>query len=593
MMKNIIEKFQICLVLSALLFSSFVAACSGNDDTVTPEITIPANILTDGMTFSKTGGTSTLNIKSNVALEVTSSAPEWCKVTAESSASSSILKYTVMAEANTDTSDREAKVTVKAGGSEVGSFTVKQTAADGLIISNSTSFDLPAAGGDVSVVVETNGDVQAVSDVSWIKAVNTRAMEDKIFKFTVSPNPLGAREGHISFTLGSLTETVAVKQGAGETGNMESDARTLAAKMYAGINIGNTLEACDNKNKIASETLWGNPKVSEAYIKGLKALGFNTVRIPCAWDYYIVNPSTYEIDAAWLDRVSEVVGYCVANDMYAIVNIHWDGGWLEESITHGYSSEVDAKQKAIWTQIANKLNAYDEHLLFAGCNEPGQQDQGNVGTSAIDVILKYEQTFIDAVRATGGNNASRCLIVQGPYTNIDKTVNDYTMPKDEVPDRLMVEVHFYDPYQFTMMNHDETWSNVFLYWGKDNHVSGSIHNATGYEEDYVKQQFQKMKTAYADKGIPVIVGEYSAMKRAKEDKIEGTSELAYPDIDQEMHNKSRSYWNEVVTREAKNHGCVPFYWETGGDMNRGTGTAKEAYAIEGIMKGAAAGQYPY
>ena len=179
------------------------------------------------------------------------------------------------------------------------------------------------------------------------------------------------------------------------------------------------------------------------------------------------------------------------------------------------------------------------------------------------------------------------------YTNIDKTVNDYTMPKDEVPDRLMVEVHFYDPYQFTMMNHDETWSNVFLYWGKDNHVSGSIHNATGYEEDYVKQQFQKMKTAYADKGIPVIVGEYSAMKRAKEDKIEGTSELAYPDIDQEMHNKSRSYWNEVVTREAKNHGCVPFYWETGGDMNRGTGTAKEAYAIEGIMKGAAAGQYPY
>ena len=105
MMKNIIEKFQICLVLSALLFSSFVAACSGNDDTVTPEITIPANILTDGMTFSKTGGTSTLNIKSNVALEVTSSAPEWCKVTAESSASSSILKYTVCLLYTSDAAD--------------------------------------------------------------------------------------------------------------------------------------------------------------------------------------------------------------------------------------------------------------------------------------------------------------------------------------------------------------------------------------------------------------------------------------------------------------------------------------------------------
>lgn len=509
MMKNIIKRLHICLLLLALLFSSsFVAACSGDGETVTPEITIPENILTNGMAFPKAGGTSTLNIKSNVALEVISSAPEWCKVTAGNPASNSILKYTVTAEANTDTSEREAKVMVKAEGSEVGSFTVRQAAA-------------------------------------------------------------------------------------AEAGSMPGDAKTLAAKMYAGINIGNTLEACDNKNNIAGETLWGNPKVSEAYIKGLKALGFNAVRIPCAWDYYIVNPSTYEIDAAWLDRVGEVVGYCVANDMYAIVNIHWDGGWLEESVTHGYSSEVDAKQKAIWTQVANKLNAYDEHLLFAGCNEPGQQDQGNVGASAIDAILKYEQTFIDAVRATGGNNASRCLIVQGPYANIDKTVNDYTMPKDEVPGRLMVEVHFYDPYQFTMMNHDEAWGKVFLYWGKDNHVSGSVHNATGYEEGHVKQQFQKMKTAYVDKGIPVIVGEYSAMKRTKEDKIEGASGLAYPDIDREMHNKSRAYWNEVVTREAKKHGCVPFYWETGGDMNRATGTAKEAYAIEGIMKGAAAGKYPY
>lgn len=90
-------------------------------------------------------------------------------------------------------------------------------------------------------------------------------------------------------------------------------------------------------------------------------------------------------------------------------------------------------QKAIWTQIANKLNAYDEHLLFAGCNESRTARPGERWTSAIDAILKYEQTFIDAVRATGGNNASRCLIVQGPYTNIDKTVNDYTMPKDEVP----------------------------------------------------------------------------------------------------------------------------------------------------------------
>lgn len=503
-MKTTMKQFKIYLVLMALSLTlcSFVAACSGDDaESVTPEVIIPENILNTGMTFSKDGGTISLSIKSNVPLEVISSASDWCKVTPETSASSTIFKYAVTAEPNTDTNDREAVITVKADGNEVGHFSVVQA--------------------------------------------------------------------------------------RGEGDSMGNDAKTLAAQMYAGINIGNTLEVPGN------ETAWGNPKVSKAYIDGLKKLGFNAVRIPCAWDSYIINQTSYEIDAAWLDRVSEVVGYCVANDMYAIVNIHWDGGWLEESVVNGYSSKVDAKQKALWTQIATKLNAYDEHLLFAGCNEPGQQAQDKVDASVVKTIIAYEQTFIDAVRATGGNNARRCLIVQGPYTNIDKTVKEYTMPVDVVPDRLMVEVHFYDPYQFTMMNHDENWGKVFLYWGKDNHVAGSIHNATAYEEDYVKEQFQKMKAAYVDKGIPVIVGEYSAMKRTKTDKIDGTSGLAYSDIDEEMHNKSRAYWNEVVTREAKNHGCVPFYWETGGDMERTSGQAKEAYAIDGVMKGAKEGKYPY
>ena len=593
-MRNTIELFKTCLVLSALSLLPFFASCSDDDSgAVAPEVIIPENILTNGMAFAKTGGTNTLNIKSNVAVEVTSSAPDWCKVNAETSASSTIFKFTVAVDANTETEDRSATITVTAGGGKTGEFTVTQTAADGLIIdSESKSFDVSAEGGTISVKLTTNGEVTATPDVNWITVAKTRAMTEKTFTFTVSKNVLAEREGHISFTLGNLTEAVTVKQAKGEGGGMSSDAKTLASRMYAGINIGNTMEVP------SGETGWGNPKVSKTYIDGLKAMGFNAVRIPCAWDSHIINQTSYEIDPAWLERVSEVVGYCVSNDMYAIVNIHWDGGWLEESVINGYDSKIDAKQKALWTQIATKLNDYDEHLLFAGCNEPGQQAQDKVDANAIKAITAYEQTFINAVRATGGNNADRCLIVQGPYTNIDKTINEYTLPKDEVKDRLMVEVHFYDPYQFTMMNHDETWGKVFLYWGKDNYVQGSIHNATGYEEDYVEQQFRKMKTAYVDKGIPVIVGEYSAAKRTKEDKVEDengnpTSQLAYSDIDEAMHNKSRAYWNEVVTREAKKYGCVPFYWETGGDMDRTTGKAKETYAIDGIMKGAKDGSYPY
>lgn len=581
-MKNITKLFQTFLTLLLLCSSLWVNACSDDKEkTVDPEVVIPERVLADGMSFSKTGGKQTLNVRSNVTLEVISSAPEWCKVVEESSTSKTVFKYTIEVEANTTHNNREAAVTVKAAGRESGKFTVSQTAADGLIIaSESLSFSLPASGGNISVKLTANGNVVATPEVTWIKDITTRSMTERTYTFSVSENLLTERVGNISFTLGEVTETVVVTQAGAEAGNMNSNARELAAKMYAGINIGNTLEACDNVNKKAGETMWGNPVVNETYIKGLKTAGFNAVRIPCAWDYYIVDQATHKIDDAWLNRVSEVVGYCVANDMYAIVNIHWDGGWLEESVVEGYKAEVDAKQKALWTQIANKLKDYDEHLLFAGCNEPGQQAQDKMSASAINALIAYEQTFIDAVRATGGNNATRCLIVQGPYTNIDRTVKEYAMPVDKVADRLMVEVHFYDPYPFTLMEQDADWGKIFWYWGADNHVSGSPRNATWGEEAHVKQQFALMKTAYVDKGIPVILGEYAAMKRTV------TS-------NQEAHDKSRGYWNEVVTREAKKHGIVPFHWETGGAINRFTGAVTDSYAINGIMKGASEGKYPY
>lgn len=571
-MKNIIKQLGTSLMLLTVLF---LVGCSDHDDPVTPEVTIPENILINGMTFAKTGGTSILSVKSNVTVEVTSSAPDWCKIAAETSASNTIFKYAITAENNTTTDDRTSTITVMAGGIKAGEFVVKQTAADGLLIDAAyKSFDVSATGRTISIKLSTNGEVAFTLDVPWITEVNTRSMVEEEFSFNVSPNFLDAREGHITFTLGDLTETVVVKQAKGESGAMASDAKTLAAKMYAGINIGNTMEVP------GGETGWGNPKVSKTYIDGLKAMGFNAVRIPCAWNSHIVDQTTNEIDAAWLDRVSEVVGYCVANDMYAIVNIHWDGGWLEENVVNGYSSEINAKQNALWTQIATKLNGYDEHLLFAGCNEPGQQAQDEVDAAAIEAIIAYEQTFIDAVRATGGNNASRCLIVQGPYTNIDRTVNDYTMPVDKIPNRLMVEVHFYDPFQFTLMQEDADWGKAFWYWGAENHVNGSEHNATWGEESYVEEQFQKMKINYVDKGVPVILGEYSTQKRTISEN-------------QEAHDKSRGYWNKVVTREAKNHGLVPFHWETGSEVNRNTGAAIDSYAIDGIMSGAGEGQYPY
>lgn len=445
--------------------------------------------------------------------------------------------------------------------------------------------------------IQTNVALEVTSDKEWCTVTykNTTAHGTASYEVKLDANP-DATERTASITVQvndtkigtiNVVQEVATSEpdpdpepepGPLPDIGMNSDAKTLAAKMYAGINIGNTLEVPKGQD-------WGNnATVSSAYIKGLKKLGFNAVRIPCAWSSH-ADASTYQIDAEWLDKVAEAVNLCAVNDMYAIVNIHWDGGWLEDNILAGYSEAINTKQKTLWTQIATKFKDYDEHLLFAGCNEPGMNETsgGKFKAASVQTIMRYEQTFVDAVRATGGNNATRCLIVQGPATRISDTCSDeygYSMPTDNVANRLMLEVHFYDPYNFCLMEKDEGWGNTFWYWGEPNHVSGSEHNPTWGEEAYVKEQFQLVKTHFVDKGYPVIIGEYSAMKRTVSES-------------QEKHNQSRAYWNEVITREAKNHGIVPFYWETNGDINRSTGEAREAYAIDGIMKGAAAGKYPY
>ncbi len=565
-MKELVEKMNIYLLLALFVC---MTACSGEDEPVTPEI-IPAR---SEMIFSKTGGSEILSVKSNVTLEVKSNEESWCRVAPASSSSESVYRFTVTVDANPNTSDRSTTLTVK-GGNVIQTVDVIQTAADGLVVTPTAFTNISAEGAQIEVRLTANGSVTITCNDDWITEATTRAaMTEQTRLFSVAANYGGARTGTITFTLGALSENVTVTQLAVSMPNtgMESDALELAAKMYAGWNIGNTLEA------IGGETAWGNPKLTADYIQHIKQLGFNAIRIPCAWDQYIEDAESYKIRESWLDRVNEVVGYCVANDMYAIVNIHWDGGWLENNCTPDKQEENNRKQHALWTQIANRLNHYDEHLLFAGTNEP------NVDTAQKMVVLKsYLQTFIDAVRATGGNNAVRNLIVQGPNTDIDMTHNLFgDMPSDVIPNRLMAEVHYYNPWSFCGMTQDESWGRMAYFWGPFK-VSGSDRNATSGDEAEMKSLFGKMKTQFVDKGIPVILGEYGA--------ITIRTGLG---ANQEAHDKSRNIYDETVTREAKNHGLVPFYWETGRVVNRQTGEIKDHYAMDGILKGAEAGEYPF
>lgn len=359
---------------------------------------------------------------------------------------------------------------------------------------------------------------------------------------------------------------------AADASGMGSSAVELAAKIKLGWNIGNTLEAT------GGETAWGNPKVTKALIDAVKANGFNAIRIPCSWNQNLENASTAKIKTDWLNRVKEVVQYCVDNDMYVVVNIHWDGGWLENNITEAKKVENNAKQKAFWEQIATHLRGFDEHLLFASANEPAVEDAAQMA-----VLNSYHQTFIDAVRSTGGKNATRVLVVQGPTTDIEKTNKLMTtLPTDKVTGRMMVEVHYYSPWNFAGLTKDESWGKMFYYWGAGFHsTTDTERNATWGEEADLEKNFKLMKTQFVDKGIPVLLGEFGAIRRTT---LTGDALT--------LHLNSRAYYLKTVVKTAKANGLLPFYWDEGstgnngfGIINRTNNTVFDTQALNALIEG--------
>jgi endoglucanase len=352
----------------------------------------------------------------------------------------------------------------------------------------------------------------------------------------------------------------------GDGTGMKSTAVQLASKINLGWNIGNTLEAT------GGETAWGNPKVTNDLIKQVKQSGFNAIRIPCSWNQY-ADKTTAKIQDAWLTRVKEVVQYCVNNDVYVILNVHWDGGWLENNVTADKKDSVNDKQKAFWEQIATTFRDVDEHLIFAGANEP------NVDNAAqMDVLLSYHQTFINAVRSTGGRNRYRVLVVQGPGTDIEKTNSLMSaLPVDAIPNRMMAEIHYYTPFQFCLMDKDESWGNMFYYWGQNYHSTTDLtRNATSGEETEMNKFFGMMKTKFVDKGIPVILGEFEAMRRTS---LTGS--------DLTLHLDSRSFYFKYLVKQAKANGLIPFYWDTGnGVINRSNNSVYDQKALDSLRSGA-------
>ncbi|CAM4025298.1 glycoside hydrolase family 5 protein [Roseateles saccharophilus] len=305
----------------------------------------------------------------------------------------------------------------------------------------------------------------------------------------------------------------------------------LSQLMGAGWNLGNALES------IGGETAWGNPATTQALLTAVKAAGFKTVRIPVSWKQYA--DANDVISTTWMSRVAEVVGYAQAAGLYAIINIHWDGGWMQP--TFAQQAMANARITKFWTQIANQFRSHDDTLLFAGTNEVMVTgDYGTPTAEYVSVQNGFNQQFVNAVRATGGNNAVRHLVVQSFNTNIDHALNFAVMPTDPAKDRLMMEVHDYDPYDFTLNDKSSIWQ-----WGAG--ATDPAATETWANEAYTDAQFQKMKARFVDQGIPVILGEFAAIRRTE-----------YADAE-----TYRLAWNTYIARSAWTHGLVPVYWDAG------------------------------
>ncbi|MBN2524635.1 MAG: cellulase family glycosylhydrolase [Bacteroidales bacterium] len=435
----------------------------------------------------------------------------------------------------------------------------EETKAVDLLVSPLT-IDFEAAGGEEEIHIVCNSQWTINNTSDWCtESVNT-SYGDGSFILTAEANEDNeSRFATIQVIAAEITREVEITQkGLDDTipeitydippdnTNMRSiSCIELAKEMQIGWNIGNSLDA------IGGETAWGNPMISQRLIDSVKAAGFNAIRIPVAWSKFS-DEYAFTIETSWMNRVEEVVNYVLGRGLYAIINIHWDEGWIQP--TYAQEDYINNRLEVMWKQIATHFRDYNDYLLFAGTNEV--MVNGDYGTPTEEyytVQNGYNQTFVTTVRSTGGRNVYRHLVVQGFNTNIDHAVNFAEMPTDVVSDRLMMEVHYYDPYNFTINENSD-----ITQWGM--YATDPLHTETWANEEYADAQFQKMKTGFIDQGIAVILGEYGVLSRLDLGE-EGNTEYAW----------FRKYYIEYITQSMIEHDLIPFYWDNGYTGNHGMG----------------------
>ncbi|HKM33043.1 MAG TPA: glycoside hydrolase family 5 protein [Oscillospiraceae bacterium] len=342
---------------------------------------------------------------------------------------------------------------------------------------------------------------------------------------------------------------------------------SLVGEMKIGWNLGNTLDVCaadrdgDGKvnetpeNGVVDETLWGNLPATQELFDKLKADGVNAVRIPVTWRDHLGKAPEYKIDAQWLDRVQEVVDYAYSIGMYVIINVHHDGGgdpafgaWIRNASTD-YDGVIE-KYNAVWTQIADRFQNYSDYLIFESMNEVGFEDVDK--SKAFTLLNDMNQEFVDLIRASGGNNEKRHLLIAGYWTDIAETCNkNFKMPNDP-ESRCILSLHYYTPWEFCTTSIQHTWG-------------------TDKELDVLFEKMGLVKTNFIDNGIPVIIGEYGTG---------GSNDTS-----------SRIFFSEYVTKLCYDMGVPTFLWDNGWELKRDTLKWRTEGMIEALQRATSGDEY--
>jgi len=441
------------------------------------------------------------------------------------------------------------------------------------------------SGSNATLLITFSAANPGFTDGDWLKwsGLNVRLATNQTYAFSFGIQPSGGGWAALAVATnayaGGEIATIPITGGTITTGSshhfdavfdlgLQAVAANLPAAMpwpnpTYGMNVGNALELN-----------WGPPNVALFY--SAVQNGFNAVRIPCAWDMtattnITANATNYLISPTYMAQVKQAVDGAIAAGMYVMINDHWDDGWLENNIGTTVDPTINAKMNAYWTQIATTFAGYDNHLLFAAANEP------NVGSPvAMNTLMYYYQTFINAIRSVGGNNTNRWLVLQGG----GDTTWLNSLPTDTVSNRLMVEYHNYTPFQFTQLQADASWGPMQYFWGSAYHYSGDpAHDCGPPEEGAIDSGFQQLVDQYVSKGIPVMIGEFQAA--AKSVLSTNATEAAY-------NSASCYYWNKYLVDSAHAHGMSPFYWSTGDSpLSYSTGAVMDTNAVRVLTGGVA------